>query len=346
MPQKQQAAPVSVANALTVVMVGPTGQGKSTLGNMLSGGSAFSTSDDFDSETLEASHADFAFDLQGFRAIDTIGFLDTRMDHSQNMDKFAGFADRAPGGIDAFLFVLKKGRFTEHSLGQIATFRAIAGEEALKRTILVFTHCGAETNQSLLDRCNATTNQHLRAAMDQCASIVGVDCVAKNRRSDRESVLQAVKGLVVANHGQKYENATLIEARRRREELRERIGRHLSQERREHMEDKLEALFHGRLTFEQVRRAVDDSIEREEADRKAEEERLSMQALLSAARSEAQAWKEVARNVLLVQSGGNTGSSWGNCCGPPLPATYDSCEVRYDDRGLDLGPKQYSRPPG
>eukprot|EP00971_Amphidinium_carterae_P188307 3737999-Amphidinium_carterae.1 len=96
----KQAANMKSTNRATLVMVGPTGQGKSTLGNMLAGGGAayapFTTSDDFDSETLESAHADFAFDQQELRVIDTIGFLDTRMDANQNMDKFAGLESSSP----------------------------------------------------------------------------------------------------------------------------------------------------------------------------------------------------------------------------------------------------------
>mmetsp|Transcript_50066 Transcript_50066/g.132324 ORF Transcript_50066/g.132324 Transcript_50066/m.132324 type:complete len:368 (-) Transcript_50066:137-1240(-) len=326
---------------VTIVMVGPTGQGKSTLGNMVAGGGVayapFTTSDDFDSETLEAAHADFTWDFQPFRAVDTIGFLDTRMGVAQNMDKFAGFADRAPGGIDVFLFVLKKGRFTEQSLGQIAAFRAVAGDEALKHCVLIFTHCGAEANESLQERCSSTANPHLRAAMDCCTFVVGVDSLAPDREGDRATVLEAIKGTIRANNGQKYDNAALTEARRHREELKERIIRYLSQERREAMEERLEGLFHGRSTYEQVAKAVEDAIEREERQRKEEDERISLQALLAAAKSEAQAWKEVAKNVLMAQRGSQGGGLLGGCCAPPAPASYDACEVRYGDDGMNYG---------
>ncbi|CAE8742988.1 unnamed protein product [Polarella glacialis] len=327
---------------ITLVMVGPTGQGKSTLGNMIAGGGAayapFTTSDDFDSETLEASHADFEFDFRTFRAIDTIGFLDTRMDAAQNMDKFAGFAHRAPGGIDVFLFVLKKGRFTEQSLAQIAAFRAVAGDEALRHTVLVFTHCGAETSESLQERCASTTNSHLKSAIECCVTVIGVDSLATDRE-DRGDLVSSVRDVIKANNGRKYDNSTLTEARRRREELQQKVIKHLSQERREAMEEKLEGLFHGRFTLEQVQRAVDEAIQREEQQRKEESERISLQALLAAAKSEAQAWKEVAKNVLMAQHGGGGGGMLGmaGCCGPPQAATYDSCEVRYTDTGLNYG---------
>jgi len=328
---------------LTMVMVGPTGQGKSTLGNLVAGGgkgfAPFTTSDDFDSETMEAAHADFAYDLQTFRAIDTIGFLDTRMDKTQNMDKFAGFADRAPGGIDVFLFVLKKGRFTEQSLSQIAAFRAIAGEEALRHTLLVFTHCGNETSESLRDRCSNSSNAHLRAAMGSCVGVIGVDSFAQGRKGDRDALLQEIKMVIKANGGHKYDNASISEARERRAEIQERIIRHLSQERRDAMEEKLDGLYNGRFSFAQVHRAVEEAIEREERQRKEQEERLSLQALLHAAASEAQAWKEVARNVLKAQAGQQQ-SAFAACCGPPAPATYDACEVTVAEPAI-RPPKPY-----
>jgi hypothetical protein len=306
-------------------MVGPTGQGKSTLGNMLAGGGKgympFKTSDDFDSETLDCGHADFTSDSHPHRAIDTIGFLDTRMSAAENMDKFACFADRAPGGIDAFIFVLKKGRFTEQSLGQLLAFRSIAGESALRHTILVFTHCGAETNEALAQRCDSSANQHLKTAVESCARVIGVDSLAMDRsEDDRVNLLNSIRDLTCTNSGIKYDNATLAEARQRRAVLSDRM-QGLSTERRDAMADKMEALFNGRLTFEQVQQALADALDHEERDRKAAGERVSLQALLAAAKSEASAWKEVARNALRGAAGNEAGSSLGlaGCCAP-MPA--------------------------
>lgn len=325
---------------ITLVMVGPTGQGKSTLGNMVAGGgegyAPFTTSDDFDSETLESAHADFEWNFNRFRTIDTIGFLDTRMDASQNMDKFAGFADRAPGGIDVFLFVLKKGRFTEQSMGQIHAFRAVAGDDAMKHCILVFTHCGSETNESLRERVQSTTNQYLKEAVEMCADFLGVDSLATDR-DDRQNLLEAVMSTIKSNGGRKYDNRALGEARRRREVLLDKI-RTLDQERREAMEDKINGLFHGRVNFDQVEKAVDEAIERAEAQRRAEEERISLQALLAAAQSEAQAWKEVARSVLGSQNSGGGMLGLSGCCGPPAGGPmFDSNEIRVDTNAPVVG---------
>lgn len=300
----------------TIVMVGPTGQGKSTLGNIIAGSTVFGTSDDFDSETIEAAHSDFTKNQRQYRVIDTIGFLDTRMGAAENMDKFAGFADRSPGGIDTFLFVLKKGRFTEEAMGQLQAFEAVAGSAALQHTVLVFTHCGSETNEALQQRCITSSNQHLKRATEHVKGVVGVESQTKDPdRNDLAAVLAIVEQVISANDGKKYENSTLLEARRRREELQE-IILSLTPERREAMQAKLDGLFYGRSTFEDVHRVVTETkardAEEQEAKRKFEEERAALSAKLAAALSEATAWKEVAKDVLgRAVKGGQNG--WNGC---------------------------------
>lgn len=286
----------------TIVMVGPTGQGKSTLGNIIAGNTVFGTSDDFDSETIEAAHADFNSGGTPHRVIDTIGFLDTRMGAAENMDKFAGFADRSPGGIDAFLFVLKKGRFTEEAMGQLQAFEAVAGSAALQHTVLVFTHCGSESNEALQQRCLTSSNQHLKKATEHVFGVVGVESQTKDPdRNDLAAVLTIVADVIKANHGRKYSNETLLKARRGRDELQE-IILTLTPERKEAMQAKLDGLYYGRSTFEEVHRIVTETAardkEEQEAKRKFEEERAALSAKLAAALSEATAWKEVAKDVL------------------------------------------------
>lgn len=313
-----------VDSKTTLVMVGPTGQGKSTLGNLLVGGAHFGTSDDFNSETLDAAHADFVVQGSQYRAIDTIGFLDTRMGAEENLDKFADFADRAPDGISAFVFVLKKGRFTESSLEQFIAFEGVAGANALRHTILVFTHCGAEPNVELLRRCQSSTNKYLQQAVEKVHSVVGVDSLDTDRCSDdRKAVLDSVAAVLLSNNGEKYDNTTLTEARRRRLELQE-IIQSLSKERKEAMQTKLDGLFHGRFTYDEVHAQVlaakERDVQEEDERRRWQEEWSHLQEQLAAAAQEAAAWKEVAKDVLSksLSQGQRSAAQLGNCmCAPP-----------------------------
>merc|ERR1711924_120826 len=108
-----------------------------------------------------------------------------------------------------------------------------------------FLHCGGESNEALAERCHSSTNPHLRTAVECCQAVLGVDSLSPDRcEDDRIAVLSAVAELVKLNNGKKYDNATLNEARKRREEMEDLI-KTLSQEKREAMQDKLDGLFMG-----------------------------------------------------------------------------------------------------
>jgi len=174
-----------------------------------------------------------------------------------------------------------------------------------------------------------------------CQEVLGVDSLSPDRcEDDRTTVLESVQNLVKLNNGQKYDNTTLTEARRRREELADSI-RNLSIERREAMQDKLDGLFMGRFTFDQVSQAIEQAIEYEARQKKDEEERISMKALLEAAKSEAAAWKEVARNVLQSRAGAAGNALGLAACCAPQQGSFDSGEIRYDpdsgEHGAGIG---------
>merc|ERR1719482_421686 len=73
------------------------------------------------------------------RFVDTVGFFDTKLSSDMVHRKFAEFADRTPAGVSAFLFVERKGRFSDDQLRRFNTFKEYVGSEALAHTIFVFT---------------------------------------------------------------------------------------------------------------------------------------------------------------------------------------------------------------
>merc|ERR1719331_3342494 len=158
-------------------MIGPPGDGKSTLGNLLvrgagNAGGPFHTSDDFNSVGGEVAYADFVYEGISHRIIDTCGLFEGATNAA---DRLASCAGLSPGGIDAFIFVIRKGRFTEEYFDQLRAFEEVAGASALGRTLIVFSHCGRETNEQLLTRCRRSGNAHLQEALRRTAGILGVD---------------------------------------------------------------------------------------------------------------------------------------------------------------------------
>merc|ERR1719253_906573 len=117
---------------VTVVLIGPPGDGKSTLGNLLvrgqdSGGymsTPFRASEDFNSVGAEVAHADFQYEGVDHRMIDTTGLFEGATNAA---DRLASCAGLSPNGVDAFVFVIRKGRFTEEYFDQLRCFEEAAG---------------------------------------------------------------------------------------------------------------------------------------------------------------------------------------------------------------------------
>lgn len=132
--------PPAEARRLTLLLVGPAGKGKSTLGNLLVLGRApdgspgelpFDTSEEFDSVGVDIAHADFEFGGVPCRVIDAPGTDGGACDVAEKLAKCAeGEKPLAPGGVDVFVFVMQKGRFTEDLAGQLLALEDAAGPDS------------------------------------------------------------------------------------------------------------------------------------------------------------------------------------------------------------------------
>ena len=83
--------------------------------------------------------------------------------------RFSLFADDCADGVDAFVFVIRWGRFTAEKAGGLEAFKRNAGEAALQRTVLCFTHCDAVSDldfyeQLTDDKSPAVLRDEWRAA--------------------------------------------------------------------------------------------------------------------------------------------------------------------------------------
>jgi len=237
-------------DVLSLVLVGETGVGKSTLGNSLAGGGIpFEVSDGFDSHTKSAQHADVMLECgQRCRIVDTVGFLDTCYSPEENFKKFVEFADRVPGGIDLFVFVFKKGRFTQHNVSLLKAFFDATGKNAHDHTIVAFS---ASTDwcdkEDFFSHCQMTAenNEHLRQMLTWVQNVFAVDnrstkdtCAAKKR------IWQAAIEIRDKNGGRQYSNDALAQARQRREFLR-RIADELRGHRRDRLAIRMNEMYNG-----------------------------------------------------------------------------------------------------
>jgi len=208
----------------SVVLVGVTGDGKSSTGNTLCGRQAFAVSGGLSSATAEAEHVDYLHlseeGAREMRVVDTIGLHDTGLGAEEVMRRFAAFADWTPMGIDVFLLIVRWGRFRPDHEAAVDAFVANCGEAALAHTVLVFTGCmlSAEQLAAQLDSGAPDSLRRLLAKLP--TSPIGIDNTTVQGHS-RPSLHAAVEACMRSNNGRRYSNAALAEARARYDVRRE-----------------------------------------------------------------------------------------------------------------------------
>jgi len=243
---------VSEQDRKTIVMVGVTGAGKSTTCNLITGTRAFDEHDGFESSTMEVVHCDAVRADLPIRVIDTMGFLNTTQDTQEEREsKFLKFADVAPFGVDLFVLTEKYGRWTESNERHWKIFKELAGPDALKHTILLFTHINNKELQALAGNFPAG----LQAVVEEVAAVVGVD----NKRFPRPAwadLQRTVQEVLLGNEGERYMNDCLVKAKQRRQDLRERIDKLCDAHKKEILQNMYRGLHNGSEHYDDILNAV------------------------------------------------------------------------------------------
>jgi tRNA U34 5-carboxymethylaminomethyl modifying GTPase MnmE/TrmE len=125
-----------------IVLVGITGSGKSTLGNLLVGEKAFKTSNFSSSCTDKAQSHIFEYEGKKYELLDTIGLCDTSKCQVTVRAGITEAIKKCAGGVDYFILVLKCGRFTDQEvIAYNYLMDGILGQEAMKNAVMVITCC-------------------------------------------------------------------------------------------------------------------------------------------------------------------------------------------------------------
>ncbi|RIA88222.1 P-loop containing nucleoside triphosphate hydrolase protein [Glomus cerebriforme] len=134
-----------------LLIIGRTGNGKSTLANVLSNTENFSESSGSISKTKNFQSETFEWEGTNYRVFDTIGIGDTQLSKATILYRIAEGINAMDGGINQILFVVG-GRFTQDEVDAFNLFRLVLHEShILEYTTLVRTKFTRFNNP---DKCN------------------------------------------------------------------------------------------------------------------------------------------------------------------------------------------------
>jgi predicted GTPase len=174
-------------NIKTILLIGRTGNGKSTLANVLAGINKFQEGEFAVSKTKRVQSEEFEEDGVRYRIVDTIGIGDTKMTTDEILRELALMGYSVKDGLSQILFItdgkLEEGtKYTYDMLEE-----AIFDSNIARYTTIVRTRFANFRNKEKWEE-EKEKNESLKDLIKECNGMIFVDNPSVNIINDEESV--------------------------------------------------------------------------------------------------------------------------------------------------------------